>query len=244
MKRIHISSSIANFKERLRARYADYSNFVWFSKDPTIFFGMYHLGDYMRYVLHRGPKTIFWCGSDIQQIKASLFILAGTHICENIIEQDALLKFEITSTVHPMLFDAVEDYPAATYVQSDQPSVWMTAHPDRLQEYGISERLDAVGKASGVSIYCFTDTPRDEFLQITERMQGTIRLNMFDGFSENVALALLRGQYVYSVIPYRGAETVFDEASLVERLKELKTKFVPNDSHVYWRERLSNRVEV
>ena len=243
-RRIRISSSIANFHERLRARYSDYEDFKWFSHDDTIFFGMYHVGDFLRLICHQGRATVFFCGSDILQLpKWMVPVLKRVrNVCENVVEFRKLQELGIEAETHPMLFDDPDKY-QVTYEHSDTPQVWITAHPGRKNEYGYTRLIEISKQVPGVLFHVFTDTPRDEFLRETAKMQATIRLNEFDGFSENLALAMLRGQYAFSVIPYPDIETITSDAKLVEALKDLKNKHQPHESS-YWRERLSKRVEV
>lgn len=288
MKRIRISSSIANFHDRLRARYEDYGDFKWFSKDPTIFFGMYHLGDYLRLICHRGPAAVFWCGSDILGNHYLLFwllsLLKVKHVCENTVEQRHLLHFYgVKADIHPMLFDDPEKY-QITYEHSEKPRVWVTVHADRKAEYGLARLEGMAHEAPDVEffvygasrpfheVWCGVDgfantfgipdgtihnyqyanqpnitycgkVEREQFLEETAKMQSTVRFNEFDGFSENLALAMLRGQYAFSVIPYPDIETISDDDTLIRQLKELKDKKQPHDTS-YWREQLSKRVEI
>lgn len=246
MKRIRISSSIANFSAKLRARYSDYGDFKWFSKDPTIFFGIYHTGDFARYVLHRGEKTAFMCGSDILSLPRWFvpFLGRGTIYCENEVEQVKLAELGLKSYVHPMIFDDPSKY-TETYEPSDTPTVWMSYHLGREEEYGLYRFLSVARQVPGLRFRFFNgQTPIEDFDEVTSHHQATIRFNEFDGFSENAAKALLRGQYVYSVVPYHGVETITTDDKLVEALKALKDKKEPNPVSPYWREHLSKRVEV
>lgn len=245
MKRIRISSSIANFKAKLRARYWDYGDFKWFSKEPTLFFGMYHIGDYLRFITHQGPATVFWCGSDIltlSKFKAAL-LHGGRHICENMVEQDNLATYGIRAEIHPMIFDDPDKY-QTTYEHSPTPTVWMSYHLGREEEYGLYRFLDVARQVPELRFRFFNgQIPIKDFDKETAGYQATIRFNKHDGFSENLAKAMLRGQYAFSVIPYPDIETITDDAALIKQLKELKNKLVPHESS-YWREHLSNRVEI
>lgn len=244
MNRIRISSSIANFHERLRARYSDYEDFKWFSKDPTIFFGCYHIFDYLRVFLHRGKRVVFWCGGDARQVPkfvASL-LKGGEHVCENAGEQKELASVGITARIQPMLFDDPNKYQVC-YEHSSEPKVWITTHEGRDNEYGVERALKVCEEAGiNLAIY-YGGVDRDTFDEQTSHMQGTLRFNERDGFSENLSKAMLRGQYAWSVIPYPDIETITDDDTLVAQLKELKNKHQPHES-TYWREQLSKRVEV
>lgn len=246
MKRVYISSSISNFRRNLRSRYWDYAEFQWFSKDPTLFFGMYHIGDYLRLILHGGHATIFWCGSDILQIKKSLlWRLSGCrNVVENVREQRALSNYGIMSEIHPMLFDNPNKY-SVTYEPSDTPTVWLTYHLGREEEYGVWRFLDIARQVPELRFRFFNGaTAIRDFDEITSKYQATVRFNEFDGASENMTKALLRGQYVFTVIPYPHVESFSDEKELVELLKDLKNRKEVNPAEKMWREILTKRVEV
>ncbi len=246
MKRIRISSSIGNFYERLRERYADYGDFRWFSSAPTIFFGMYHWLDYMRVTLRGGTPTIFWCGSDILALTPfrSWLLQDCRHVCENIVEFHELIKHRIYAKIHPMLFADVEKY-QVTYKRSDTPTVWMSYHLGREEEYGLYRFLNVAREVPELHFRFFNgQTPIEDFDEVTAEYQATIRFNEFDGASENITKAFLRGQYVYSVIPYTGAYQIDNDADLIRELRTLKDKLVPNPETEFWRELLSNRVEI
>lgn len=245
MKRIRISSSIRNFHSRLRARYFDYADFKWFSSDPTIFFGMYHWGDYLRMIFCGNP-TIFWCGSDILSLTPfrAWLLQDCEHVCENTVEHHKLIKHGIYPRIRPMIFDNPKKY-KVTYKSSKTPTVWMSYHLGREDEYGLYKFLNIARQVPGLRFRFFNgQTPIDDFDEVTSKFQATIRFNEFDGASENVTKAFLRGQYVFSAIPYPGAYQIADEKLLIKELKALKNKKSPNPETEYWRRLLSKRVEV
>lgn len=142
-----------------------------------------------------------------------------------------------------MLFDDPDKY-QITYEHSSEPTVWMTYHVGREEEYGLYRFFEIARQVPNLRFRFFNgETPIDDFDEITSKFQGTIRFNESDGFSENLAKAMLRGQYAWSAIPYPDIETITDDATLVRQLKELADKHQPHDTS-YWREQLSKRVEV
>lgn len=130
-----VSSSISNFKEKLHKKYPPGS---W--TDPTVFFGMYHGTDYLKFVAHRGPKAIFWCGSDIRSLQKYRWVLKdlgkfnGKHYCENGVEQLEIGRYGIDAEIHPMIFDAT---PKVSFLPSKNPHVFITSHKERKKEYGV-----------------------------------------------------------------------------------------------------------
>ncbi len=143
-----------------------------------------------------------------------------------------------------MLFDDISKY-TVTYKQSDKPTVWMTYHEGREKEYGLYRLTKIASQLPDVRFRFFNgQTSIEDFDEETSTYQGTVRLNEFDGASENVTKAFLRGQYVYSVIPYPGAYRITDDTGLIEELKKLKDKKEPNPETETWRALLSNRIEI
>jgi hypothetical protein len=102
-----VSSSISNFKEKIEKKYG-YLPWRIFPKrgSKTIFFGMYHMGDYLRFIFTFGKKSVFWMGSDILNLtplKAWL-VRNAEHRCENYVEDEALLSRGIDAIVQPVFF--------------------------------------------------------------------------------------------------------------------------------------------
>lgn len=63
------SSSIQNFADRVRNQ-NDVYEWSWKSLfKPTVFLGLYHEGDWLRLLVHRGSKLAFWCGGDILRLQ-------------------------------------------------------------------------------------------------------------------------------------------------------------------------------
>ena len=109
---------------------------------PTIFFGLYHPRDYRRFLFHRARKTVVWCGSDILRLKNRpiwrriIKNCVTTHVCENYVEQAELSKYGIYAQVQPLFFGDTRKY-ESSFVASKTPHVWLCAHPERKQEYGV-----------------------------------------------------------------------------------------------------------
>jgi len=221
MERIRISSSISNFREKLLKRTKLKEWNPW--KDlfrPTIFFGAYHWGDWARILLHRGRKTIFFCGSDILALKkhmvAQILIRASRErfICENEVEDMALARMGIDAEILPMIF---EDFtPDPRIRKLDGIHVYMTSHEGRddyctdfvdllaawykkitFHVYGVD------GKGLLKNIIYHGRVSNEQFNQEIQRYHCALRLNEMDGFAETLAKAMLIGQQAISFIPYK-----------------------------------------
>ena len=74
------SSSVSNFRRKIERNWG--ANTRWHPFRPTIFFGCYHIGDYLRIILHRSKRKIFWCGSDIINLERSKFNITSVEAAD------------------------------------------------------------------------------------------------------------------------------------------------------------------
>lgn len=236
MERIRVSSSISNFREKLLKRTKLKE---WTPKDlfrPTIFFGAYHWGDWARILLHRGRKTIFFCGSDILALKkhmvARILIRASRarFICENEVEHKALAHMGIDAEILPMIFDETNSI-ETSYKHSDSPRAFATYHKWREKDYGYFEhpQLD-----------WFCDLSEKEFNEKIKEYQGCARFNTFDGFAESLARSVLMGQYQYSIIPYKHMTCTYTFDQWINSLKDKKAANI--EGQLYWKTKLEENL--
>ncbi len=144
-------------------------NDVWGTTDyvsrdePTVFFGLYDLRDYIALWRHRGKAWTLWAGSDIVNLKAGFVfndgklkwlsnLLRGNwwvlpilkkaqHWVENEWEQNQLNDLNIPAHVCPSFMGNIDDYPI-----SFKPGnkVYLSVSGDRWQEYGGQALIDLV----------------------------------------------------------------------------------------------------
>lgn len=156
------STSIQNFADRVMNHHNvepwKFPNTLF---KPTVFLGLYHEGDWIRFLIHRGPKIAFWCGGDILRLKRKPFWqwivkrTFGRHVCENGVEQDALANMGILSDIHPILFfDDWTKYPLS-FRPSKKPHVWLTCHPGREREYGVDFVEEIAQEVPEVTFHIF-----------------------------------------------------------------------------------------
>lgn len=158
---IRVSSSIANFREKL-IDYLKLPVWHWWENrdDRVIFFGLYHRKDYIRFLWHRGPKKVFWCGSDIvalqQKRLAPKLIQAenAKHYCENGREQAALYAIGIKAEIRPMLFDDPDKYPFS-YQRPEVPNIYMSCHKGREEEYGVGRFVDLAHEYLNINFHIY-----------------------------------------------------------------------------------------
>ena len=271
--RYRVSSSIENFKPGLRRKYPNWKEWNWFVRyEPTVFFGMYHIGDVARLLWHLGKQTVFWCGSDILNMQKSpvlLFIVQGCnarHVCENEVERKALEEMGIYAEVKPQLFDVVACQSTQRKWEG-RKQVYLSAHNERLLEYGVSQilevaprfpdidfhfygiNLDAVPATIAYDCFFYTNVfarsrvSHEQFLREITNYHCAVRLNEFDGFSEVLARSALLGQYQISRIPYLHMFTAKDTHDLITSLKMLELVKEPNiKGQTYWLNKLSEKL--
>lgn len=180
---------------------------------PTLFLGMYFKEDVSRLMGHTGKKFIFWNGSDVTRTVNSpewhepIRKSGAVHACHNKQLADELKSIGIEAEVSPTLFAPPYLYPPS-YKWSPRPALYMTVHPGREEEYGLSMAVDLF-RYTGADLYVYGTSgygrlgnvhlrpwlPEDVWKKETDGMQGALRLNKHDGTSQIVIKALLRGHY-------------------------------------------------
>lgn len=153
-----VSSSVIGFKEKAEK--------VWgleeykYPKDkykPTVFFGMYHIGDYYHFLRHRGKKSVFWAGYDLINLKKNLLpwykMFRGIdNYVENRVEQKALEEFGILSFIRPSF---LEEIPPVSFKPSKNPQVYLSMHPGREHEYGLGCIFEIAGKVPNCHFHIY-----------------------------------------------------------------------------------------
>ena len=245
-----ISSSIENFKEKLLARGGKLWR-PWDLFSDAIFFGLYHPGDYVKYLIHRGDRTVIWCGGDIINLQKSwwrplIVRVKARHICENEVEHVALASCGIFSEIRPLMFDDPSRFEDC-FKPSRTPHVFICVHPGREEEYGLPTVLEVAQELRDITLHVYGveglgtpnviyhgRVPEAQFNQEIRDYQSCLRLNTFDGFGEGVAKSILLGQYPITAIKYPLLAYAPDKESLVHHLKELKKKKESNPARIYW----------
>lgn len=260
-KTFYCSPSIENFREKLKARIGLPEWKWYFPFGKVIFFGMYRFSDYLKFIIHRGEKKIFWCGSDIINLSKRpfwKFVLTKYHIrhfCENQHEQNVLSNMGfIPPIICPMIFSIPNTEIA--YKHSKIPHVYLTAHEDREEEYGVNVikhiapqikevifHIYGINGKSYENIIFHGKVSDKQFNDEIRNYQASIRLNVFDGFAETTAKSILHGQYPITYIYYPKIDWAKDMDTLIELLKDLKYKKEPNyEGRDYWIKELENNL--
>ena len=204
---------------------------------PALFLGIYFKEDLLALTSHlHERKYVFWNGSDVSRTLAHpewhepIRKVLAKHACHNAQLAAELATIGINAEVSPILFAPPYMYSETTYVHHVRPRVFMTVHPGREEEYGLSQAVDifrylhadlyVYGNAGGSSrlgnIHLRGWIDEDLWRYETAKMQAALRLNKHDGTSQIVIKAILRGQYAI-VTPssweaYKGLQSLSDEA--------------------------------
>jgi len=231
---------------------------------PTVFFGLYDLRDYIALWRHKGRKWVLWAGSDLENLSSGFLFNDGklrtlskifkgnkfikptlkraTHFVENRYEKDMLNNCigEFANIV-PSFMGNVKDFPIS-YKHSENPNVYLSAHPGREEEYGfeIIERIankvpectfhlyGSDWKSIRKNVVCHGLVTKERFNADIRAMQCGLRLNKHDGFSEITAKSILMGQYPITKLFNPRIPNYFHEMELVALLRNLKTMKKPN----------------
>lgn len=135
------------------------------------------------------------------------------HWVENKWEHDQLLELGIRSKVTPSFMGNVNDYKV-----SFKPGnkVYLSASEGRQEEYGwweIEERIaptypdfefhlyGAEWSSAHPNVFCHGRVPKKVMNSQIKHMQGSLRLNKTDGFSEITAKSILWGQWAWTYLP-------------------------------------------
>ena len=159
MYKLLVSGTIPYFRDKAERTWKiERYNFKRDIFKPIVFFGMYHIGDYKNYLLHRGERIVFWAGGDINNLKrkwafsdgkhlwlSELFsfipwhwifkIFKAEHYVENELEQQELKSLGIRSTIRPSFLENIEDFPVC-FKPTDKPQVFLSARFGKEEEYG------------------------------------------------------------------------------------------------------------
>ena len=256
---LHVSSSISNFKQKIERRFGLQWWNWYYPFGYTVFIGLYHPIDYLKFIWHRGGRGVFWCGGDIINLRNSWwkFIIprvSARHTCENEVEQNALKLMGIEAEIHPMLFDDPFQFHPCFKPPKGYTHVFLCAHEKREEEYGVDTVLKICYKLPRVIFHIYGINGRNKrnvfyhgkvsnslFNKQIRNYHACLRLNTWDGFGEGVAKSILLGQYPITTIPYPLIAHAPDENSLILHLKSLKHKTVSNPAEKYWRKVLCER---
>lgn len=265
--KLRVSSSIVNFRKKAEKTWElERHRFPRDIFKPVVFFGLYHILDYARFMLHRGDRCVFWGGSDILnllrkkpwQIVIKLF--KAKHFVENEIEERELASIGIKAEVRPSFLEDINDFPISFKPAEKFSDVYLSARPDREKEYGVELVKSIAKKLPDIHFHIygydmpltFTGVIYDNIVyegkvspkKFNEDIKGYhcgLRPNFHNGFSEITAKSVLLGQYPITKIKYPMIDNYETKEELIELLQNLKNKKGPNiKGREFWRKNVNN----
>jgi len=153
-------------------------------KEPTVFFGLYDLRDYIALARHKGKAWILWAGGDLRNLTNGFMLNDGKlrqisklakkipskypstllrgilskadHYVENIYEAEILSDFGFESTVCPSFMGDIDNY-RISYKQSyNKPKVYVSTGKGRQKEYGF-DTVERVADMVPVEFHLYGD---------------------------------------------------------------------------------------
>lgn len=236
---------------------------VWGTKpyeneiDPTVFFGLYGLPDFITLWKHKGRKAILWAGSDIRHFRNGYWLdeVGDMRVdpkafarwidmnCESYVENEEE-RFQLScegirSTVIPSFLGKIEDYDVE-FVQGNK--VYLSANEGRQIEYGFGLVEEIADRVPMIEFHLYGATwqtkhpnvivhgrvPKEQMNEEIKKMQCGLRPLPHDGFSEVTAKSVLWGQYPITNI-YTPMVDSYERD--VERLIWLLKKIPRRDQH-------------
>ncbi|MEK7180262.1 MAG: hypothetical protein AAB706_02200 [Patescibacteria group bacterium] len=167
---------------------------------------------------------------------------------ENEVEQRMLAGHGITAKVCPSFLGNVEKF-EITYKPAEKPKVYASVSGDDFKLYGWDTIERIVGRVPEVDFYLYGSknwktkhknviirgrVSKKIMNKETEKMQAGFRPVEFDGCSEIIVKAILRGQYVISRIAYPFCPAYQNDDELIFQLKNLSQKSFPNWRAWFW----------
>lgn len=166
---------------------------------------------------------------------------------ENHVEYEALKKLGIWSSMCPSFLGDVKNYDIS-FKQGNK--LYASVSGNDFELYKWSEIIKLAKENQGIEFYLYGNTipfehnqpnvfvkgrvSQEQMDKETKEMQGSIRLLEFDGASEIVVKAMLKGQYCFSLIDY----PYVNKPSDLHLLTSLKTANV--EGRNWWRQNLNN----
>ncbi|BBO88314.1 hypothetical protein DSCOOX_14940 [Desulfosarcina ovata subsp. ovata] len=223
-------------------------------------FWLYSNDDYKHLFLHKGKSYIYWHGIDVLYLKQNkknlLPIIRKADpvcACHNELQQNCLADMGIYAYVRPIFWNDINKY--ADSGQNLKKKVYITSHPRREEEYG-EPMINAVAGALrdwtfhifGTNkslpvqrnVFYHGNVPEVEMDEITKDYAATIRWKQingihWDGVSQTVMKALLRGQMAITGIKYyfthhaTGIHDIISYLTIFDKLRNTLPKIKLND---------------
>ena len=144
--------------------------------EPTVFFGLYDMRDYIALWRHSGKAWVLWAGSDLENLaKGFIFndgklhtlskILRGnswlmptlrkaTHYVENSHELGRLVQVGLDGSIVPSFLGKIEDFPIS-FEPVGYVHAYVSGHKGREKEYGFADVEEVAGYLPDVIFHLY-----------------------------------------------------------------------------------------
>jgi len=175
------------------------------------------------------------------------------HWVENEAEKEALEKLGIRVTgVCPSYLGQTEL--PVKYRRQRYADAYISTGKGRQEEYGFGLVERIAGYLPWMNFHLYGDewktqwpnvivhgrVPKEQMNEETSMMHIGLRFNEFDGFSEIMAKAILRGQYAVGRVAHPFVQSFTDEIDLIFKLNRIRKNKLPNFSAREWYRRNLN----
>lgn len=203
--------------------------YVWWKhrREPTCFFGLYDLRDYLALAAHRGKAWVLWAGSDIRNLNDGFlfndgklkllsillkskfthwtkFVLSkAEHWVENDWEKETLESLGIpVSGVCPSFLGRIEKYEVSFKSQA-RAAAYISAGEGRGQEYGFDLTCRAAVRLPWMDFFLYGDHWESSLPNVFCR--GRVSKEIFDKETSTMQIALSLNDFCgFSEVVARG----------------------------------------
>lgn len=176
---------------------------------PTCFFGLYDLRDYLALRRHRGKKWILWAGSDLENLRHGFIFNDGKlrllskifrgifrtwlikvlrtadHYVEDEDEAMKLMAFGIESKIVPSFLGKIEDFPVHYHRPLDRPQVYISGHPGREDEYGFEIVRRVADRVRTCDFHIYGSMPSWNSHPVNITLHGKVPKEQFNSEIQN-----------------------------------------------------------
>ena len=228
------------------------------SNEPCVFCGLYGLNDFHALWRYKGPKYIWWTGSDIRHFMNGYWLSESGDIkispkplatwirknceswVENFTEYEMLQKLGIEANIAPSFLGNVDDF-KLSFKQGNRVYLSCSGDDFKLYKWDLIEEI--AGEVPEIDFYLYGSNKwktkhknviirgridKEIMNKEISEMQAGIRPLDFDGASEIVLKSSLWGHHTIAKIKYPFVDSYETKEDLINLLKDLPSKIAPN----------------
>jgi len=210
--KLKVSSTVLPFREKAES--------VWkleryqYPRDKNrdvVFFGMYHIGDFLSFIKHRGRKIIFWTGGDVLNLRRGylfsdgkqewlskifswipIYLLFRTaeNYCENEVERKELADLGIYSEIAQSFLEDIDDFQPCFKTNDERRHVYLSVRQGQEKEYGQELVEEIASRVPDVVFHIYggkldVSEPFNMVVRDNIIYHGSVPQNIFNGDIRN-----------------------------------------------------------